>query len=300
MEEQQTSDTSVSPSQPSIPNLPGVTTILSEAWLLYKRRWKTLLGVMVIPTLIWFLIGFLGNESFFSISFGLGLVVLFLLVALVSTAWSQTALVYAIKDSEEGIGVVEAYRRGWHKILSCSWIIILQLFIVMGGILLLVVPGIVFIIWFNFSVFILVAEDLGGLNALLKSREYVRGKLTKISGYLMFIGFLYVVISLPFSMIPDRFVAGGEIGSLMPSMLLGPLTTSYLFLVYKNLKSVKGEFVFSPTRGQKAKLIIVAVLGLIISTLFVFILITLLVAQGLGTFLMFDDSFQNSQPGPSV
>ncbi len=267
------------PPQPTINSLPGATAILGQAWSLYKQRLGTFLGVMIIPMLV--LIGcvavlmeggFLGltllSSKFAAGEIGLLLVlaIVFFVAISILWAWGQTALLYAIKDSQEGIGVIEAYRRGWHKIFSYWWVTLLVLYITMGGFFLLVVPGIIFAIWFSLAIFILVAEDLKGMNALLKSREYVKGKWGSIFWRFFFIGALYLIIlfvlSLIFSFLKIPFAS--EIINFVIGLFLTPLTMTYAFLVYSNLKAVKGEIVFTPTGGQKTTFIVIGILGILI------------------------------------
>lgn len=265
--------------QQTLSALPGATAILSQAWSLYKQRLGTFLGVMIIPMLVLIGLfavlaggGFLGFTLLSSkfAAGGIGLLVLlaivFFLAIFISQTWGQTALLYAIRDSQEGIGVGEAYRRGWHKILSYWWITLLAGFITMGGFLLLIVPGIIFAVWFSLAMFILIAEDLKGMNALLKSREYVKGKWGGILWRFFFIGALSLIISLVpvliFSLLKIPF--GAEISRFVIGLFLTPLVMSYSFLVYSNIKAVKGEVVFAPTGGQKATFIIVAILGILV------------------------------------
>lgn len=249
------------PPQRTLTTLPGATAILGQAWSLYKQRLGTFLGVMIIPMLV--LIGLLvvlAGGIFLGLTLlsskfaagGIGLLIIlaivFLLAIFISQAWGQTALLYAIKDSQEGIGVVEAYRRGWHKILSYWWVSLLVGFITMGGFLLLVVPGIIFAVWFSLAVFVLIAEDLKGMNALLKSKEYVKGKWGSILWRFFFIGALSLIISLIpvliFSFLKIAFSApeisrfGAEISRFVIGLFLTPLVMAYSFLVYSNLKAV--------------------------------------------------------------
>ena len=265
-------------SQPTITTLPGATAILGQALSLYKQRLVTFLGVMIIPMVLIGVIAIFvafvagGLLTLFSLKFaagGIGLLIIlaiilglaFFLIGLITQTWGQTALLYAIKDSQEGIGVVEAYRRGWHKILSYWWVSILTGLITMGGFLLFVVPGIIFVVWFGLAPFVLIAEDLKGMNVLLKSREYVKGKWGGVFWRFFFIGALSLIVSLAvtfiFGLIPYvKYVAQYVIG-----LFLIPLMMTYGFLVYTSLKALKGEIAFAPTLGQKAKFIIVALLG---------------------------------------
>ncbi len=179
----------VPPSAQTIFSLPGATAIFGQAWTIYKQRLGTFLGVMVIPMLVMIVVlAIFAGGGFLSVSLlsskfaagGIGLLILlailFFVIVFISQAWGQTALLYAVKDSQERIGVMESYRRGWHKIFSYWWVSLLAGFIIVGGFLLLIVPGIIFGVWFSLAMFILIAEDIKGMNALLKSREYVKGK----------------------------------------------------------------------------------------------------------------------------
>ncbi len=275
-----------SPQSPMSPqttttSLPGATAILGQAWSLYKQRFGTFLGVMIIPMLALIgLLAVLAGSEFLSLTLlsseftagGIGLIIIlaivFLIAIFISQAWGQIALLYAIKDSQEGIGVVEAYRRGWHKIFSLWWVALLGGFIIMGGFLLLVVPGIIFAVWFSLAVFILIAEDLKGMDALLKSREYVKGKWGAIFWRVFFIGafigtlsfIVSLVLALVFSLLKVPF--GEEISEVISGLFLAPLSMTYMFLVYKNIKAVKGEIPFAPTGKSKKTFIAVGILGI--------------------------------------
>ena len=244
-------------SQQKISSLPGATAILGQAWSIYKRRLGTFLGIILIPILIMTLLP--SKFAAGGVGFQIVSAILFSVVIFISQAWGQIALIYAIKDSQEGIGITESYRRGWHKILSYLWVLLLAGFITFCGLLLLIVPGIIFSVWFSLAVFVLIAEDLTGINALLKSREYVKGRWGSVFWRILFIGlfslllsfvsiFIFKFLKIPFAREINQFVMG---------LILTPLVMIYSFLVYKNLKVLKGEFVFSPIRGKKANLFLV-------------------------------------------
>jgi len=260
---------------PTISSLPGAMTILGQAWAIYKQRFGTFVGIMIIPVLIT-VFSFVGGGFLFAlfsskfatgdITFLILLGVIFFSVILISQFWGVIALLYAIKDNQERIGVMESYRRGWYKILSYFWILFLGIFITLGGFFLFVVPGIIFTIWFSMAIFVLIAEDLKGMNALLKSREYVRGQWWGVFWCLFFSGILYGIVYVVLSFISTLLVnipfASDIIGFVIP-LFLGPLVTTYLFLVYGHLRALKGQFVFVPTSGQKAKFIFVGILGIL-------------------------------------
>lgn len=283
--------------QQSATSLPGATAILSQAWVLYRQKLGTFLGVMIFPILVQTGLlavlapgGFLGFSllypKFTLGAFGLQiiLVIVFFLVFSINQAWGQTALLYAIKDSKEGIGAREAYRRGWHKILSYWWVSFLTGFVVLGGFLLFVVPGIIFAVWFSMAIFVLVAEDLNGMNALLKSREYVKGKWGGVFWRLLFIAVLNVVISWVPTLIFNflKVPIGREIGGFVIGLFLTPLSITYMYIVYSKLKAVKGEVVFAPTGRQKATLIIAGILGMLVIPVLLFLTIFMIFVSSKG------------------
>jgi hypothetical protein len=266
--------------------LPGTSVILGQAWSLYKQRLGVLLGVMIVPILVWIglaVVLTVGGLSAFSLLFsrfaaaGAGLfiilAIIFFLVIFVIQAWSQLALLYAIKDSQEGIGIGEAYRRGWHKILSYWWVTLLAGFITLGGFLLLIVPGVIFATSFSLAAIVLIAEDLKGMNALLKSRAYVKGRWGEVFARFFSIGVLSLIVSLVliFIFYVLKIPFGAEISRLLIGFFLTPLIVTYSFLVYSNIKTVQGEVAFTPTGGQKATFGVIGILGvLFIPALFFF------------------------------
>lgn len=258
-----------STSQQTQASLPGVITILSQAWSLYKQRFGTFLGIMIIPTLISVGLSFVlaSNRSFdFTLIL---LTIIFSLFMFISFVWGQIALLYAIKDSQEGIGFVESYKRGAHKIFSYFWVLLLTGFITAGGFFLLIVPGIIFMVWFSLAIFVLIVEDLKGMNALLKSKEYVRGKWTAVFWRFLFIGVLSLIVSLVMGFILNFFKIpfSTEISNFIVGVFLTPLVVSYSFLVFSNLKTLKGEIVSIPTKNKKTFFIFIGISWILITVL---------------------------------
>ncbi len=262
--------------------LPGAMAIFGQAWSLYKQRLGTFLGIMMAPlffaVVFWAVLiggGVFGPKLFPSlltvgkvvslVVYALILLVVFV-VSFIFQIWGQIALIFAIKDSKEKIGIKEAYRRSWHKILSYVWVVLLFWSVLMGGFILLLVPGIIFTIWFSLAMFVLISEDLRGMNALLKSKEYVKGMWGKVFWRFFFIGIIFMAVSLVsfilFKLLNIPY--GTEISRLLVGLFFMPLMTVYSFMVYSNIRSIKGEIVLAPAKGKKAIFYVIAILGLLI------------------------------------
>lgn len=228
--------------------------LLNQAWEIYKKRFKVFLGIIALPIFVLlpivavFLILAMVFLHFDSLSIlalfvsplGVGLMLILTLVSFVGQLWSQVALLYAIKDREENIGIKESYRRGWGKITSYFWISLLSGFVIAGGTFLFFVPGLIFFVWFSLASFVLIYENKKGWQALLASKEYVKGNWWRVFWRLLFIG---TIIWLFFYLI--NVISGlvtvldiGDILFCVGYLLLIPIVTIYLVLIYESLKKI--------------------------------------------------------------
>jgi len=107
-------------------------------------------------------------------------------------------------------------------------------------------------VWFFFAQFILVKEDARGMSALLKSREYVRGEWFNVALRLL----LVWAASLLLGIIP---LAG-------PILCIAffPFVMIFHYLIYRDLREMKGDVPFSCGTGDILKWPTVALLGFVI------------------------------------
>lgn len=279
----------------SVPPPPGLvarktaSNIFKEAWSVYKAKFGTLLLIVAIPALLLYgalLLGPLleeaGGEKV-SAGTSLALSIAFLIIIIVSIVLqyiSQIALVLAIKGRAEGFGARESYARAFRIAFSYFWVSFLTGLIVLGGFVLLIIPGIIFSLQFAFAAFVLIGEGDRGIQALLKSREYVKGRLGDLFARLFALSIVVgVVVYLPIilldllkvSEIVLNFVSGG-IG-----LLATPFAVVYMYLTYENFRDTHGQITnLPPGRG---KIVGWAVWGMIAIPL---IIIGLFVIIGLG------------------
>lgn len=136
---------------------------------------------------------------------------------------------------------------------SFAWVGLLQALVVAGGILLLVIPGLVFLVWFGFAPQALLLDGKKGLDALTASRELSRGRfwtaaLYQLGGPIL-CGMIYLlVLSLAFAILVSLTqtpvdVLFGENPPLWADMLgtignifLLPMLSIYGVLAYGEMK----------------------------------------------------------------
>lgn len=233
--------------------LPPAKEILKESWKIYKDRFWTLISISIIPTLIMLVFALLiGGGMFFASSFkvnilaafGLwGILVLIFFIALIYISiWCTVAELFAIKDHKEKIGFAEAFKRARPYINPFFITGLLAGLAVFGGLILLIIPGILFMLWFSQSAYVVINENLSGTKALSRSKTYVHSRVGEIFGkyFYMFVIIILVSIvvgifdSIIFKSIGVNSEKSFGLSNIL-STLVGPLSAIYFFRVYKYL-----------------------------------------------------------------
>lgn len=231
--------------------------LFGAAWDIYKQKVLTLLGITLISVLLFILsfsvvalAGLLGKmmaglKTLLMAAGGLGSLALGLFIL----SWTSAAYFRAISVPDSG--AMESLRRTKGIVWGYLLFLFLWGFLTMGGFFLLIIPGILFMVWFAFSPFIYLEEDAGGLGALMRSREYVKGYWWPAALRLLGVWLLYTVISaIPF--------VGQVIG-----FILAPFLFIHMFVLYKDLKRVKGSALEEPSKKAKTGVVVTGLVGFI-------------------------------------
>jgi len=267
MEEPLSSAAEPLPATVSPGRLRGIGELFKDAWEIYTRRVGVLMGLyllsillLVLPTAVFILGGLAFSAALPELRLPLVVAgaLTGILVGSVILFWGLAALVYAVVD--ESLGVWAALQRGWSRIWAFAWVFSLSAFIVTGGFLLLVIPGIIFSVWFFLSQFVLAAEDERGMRALLKSKAYVQGRFFDV---LLRLAVVWVV-SVMIGMVP---VLGGLL-----SLLFVPFMMIYSWLIYDDLRPKRGSIPFTSTRSERLTWVGIGALGFLSVPLFFLLL----------------------------
>ncbi len=251
------------PAKPRRTEMMRIGELFSASWQSFKSRIWTLLGISLLGVLL-VLIAFFLMQSGMNLLMGLfgGSMLGPLLSVLVmgsfmflAVTWVAAATVYAVVD---GTGVKASLGLGLNRVWAFLWLFSLVGLIVGGGFGLLIIPGILFTVWFSFAQYVLAAEDTRGMEALLKSKEYVRGHGWGVFGRLL----LLMLIFIPISLIPI-------VGPLL-SMLLGPFTMIYYNEIYQDLREMKPDITYPVSSGQKSLWITLGIVGFLAMPVFTY------------------------------
>lgn len=154
-------------------------------------------------------------------------------------AWLNSAgLVQAYSISLSTVPTIkQLLSQGWKLTWKVFVTSALEILAIVSGLILLVIPGLIFVIWFTFTISIVVAENLSGTAALSRSKQLVKGRFWKTVGYLLFPALIIFVYSFITSAVsaaipkPSRSVF--EILFSIVTWPFGLVSLIYSFLVYR-------------------------------------------------------------------
>lgn len=178
-------------------------------------------------------------------------IVLGIILCCYALGWWLAAVMCAVVVDE--ITVKAALAGGHSYAWPYFWLMTLLGHMLVGGTLLFFIPGIVFYVWFFFAQYLLVAENVRGMDALLLSRAYVRGHGWGICGRLLLLSLLLWVVTLLLGFIPI-------IGPLL-ALLLWPFALLIPKALYLELRALNPAPPREFSRSVKAAWLILGTLG---------------------------------------
>lgn len=236
--------------------LTDIGDLFNESWQLFQRRFATLIGLYLLTMAAFMLpLGVtFGLAVLSGMAKGGGAFALTVVVGLVAGLYlgfrCLAAFLHAVIDDQ--LGFADALEKGSEIILPLIWVGTLSGFIIAGGFFLFIIPGVIFMVWFFFAQFILVKEDVHGMNALLKSREYVSGEWFNVALRLLLIWALSTLV--------------GAIPLAGPVLCIAffPYVMIFHYLIYRDLREIKGDVPFACGMSDKLKWPGVALAGFVI------------------------------------
>ncbi len=244
------------------PRFEPMTTgvLLDRAFRLYTANFALMLGIAAAASVPFYLI-MLGLEATIagdlpsrsgSFSMLLFQIVFMLLWASIAFPIASGATTYAISERYLGneVTIGEAMRRGLSHFWPLSIAQITATIRVMFGFLLLIVPGILWMLSYALIVPVILIEGQRALPSLRRSRDLVKGYRGKVFCILLFVNLLQVILTAGVGMIGgmlfDGESAGGAILSSalnnLSSIVITPLGIIAAILLYYDMRIRKEGF----------------------------------------------------------
>ena len=235
------------PAQVTASKLPSIGELFSQSWTLYKSSWKLLVWLILLPILVTIavvvIIGII-IATILAVSNGQitpdripllippALVAVIILVII--NSMGQIALIKAISMGGQA-RVKELVSMSWALMGRYILLSLLSGLVMLLGLILLIIPGIIFMVWYMFSTYILVTENVGGVAALKKSKSYVKGKFWGVLGRVGILTLVVLVISWLASLSDNQAIT--IIFQLLSTFIIAPLASIYTFKLYQGAKA---------------------------------------------------------------
>lgn len=168
--------------------------------------------------------------------------------AIVLIPLCTAALVHNISGSYlgENLTAGQSYARAAPRLLGLLGTQILVTFTILLGLLLLIVPGVIFSLWFLVCIPVVILEELSGSTAMGRSRELMRGNLNKGFLIALSIGILGMIINFALGLltgfIPWPHPAFHVFISTILAAVVLPIQTAPWILLYYDLRIRKEAF----------------------------------------------------------
>lgn len=250
-------------------------TLLKEAWNIYTKKFK-LFVFLSLPSLV--LVAIFFAMLVLPPGVSVLLAVPWVAAIWIVNLWLGMSFLYGVVEQNPSVSAKEILRKGWRRFFSYSWVTILLTVIVMGGYFLLIIPGIMLGVWFLFAMFALAVEDTRGLDALLRSKQLVKGLWWQVVWRHVFFALIFLVpifivfgvlgvgLGIAFVEKVEQFQEWMDIFQivLMPLQWIGgAFGMAFLYVLFEDLKRVKGNPPYADHIESKGKYIALGIFGVV-------------------------------------
>ncbi len=214
--------------------------LLKAAFDSYKKNFKTVAALSAVAVAPW-LVFWLGTpdnqaDDLSGLTF---LTSIALLVYIVASIIVTIALYYLADDKHPDKSVSGLLKLSLSKFIPILWISILVGLATIGGLILLIIPGIIFAIWFSLTTQAVLFEDKRGVQALKQSREYVRGRWWAVFGRIILLILVMILAAIIVAAIASILSAivgprADALNDLVSIFILTPIVTMFSYHLYRS------------------------------------------------------------------
>lgn len=225
----------------------GPLTLLRDTSALMQAHTGLFIGIYVIPTILAIAAGlFLGDENnpgqlfskMVSENARAPIAGVLSVVILLADILAALASLYAIMHVK-GADIRSSYRYALAHFWPLVWIGILSGIVIVLGFFLLIIPGIIFMVWFAFGQYLFVDKGTRGVDALKVSRALVKGRWWEVFGRQVLISacviLTYALIGALSALTPRSDVVFDVLSNCL-NAVVAPFAMIYMYGVYTDLR----------------------------------------------------------------
>lgn len=149
-----------------------------------------------------------------------------------------------VKNNYQG-NELEIFKETRKYFWDYFWLSILTAILIILWTLLLIIPGIIFSVFYSFAVYVFFFENIKGMAAIRKSLNLVKGYWWPVFGRFIVIGIALwiftVIISIPLYFTNDKsyFYSFWSFIIQIINFLVGPISLLYFYQIYQDLSRIK-------------------------------------------------------------
>lgn len=232
-----------------------INDIVIKGWGIYKNnlmKFLKPLGIIILPYIVFFLINYIVTQVNSILTALLTLIVV--LICIFVWLWM---IIYMTKLSDallknETINEKQLFSDSMKRIASFFWTEFLVGLITLGGILLFIIPGIFWAIWYSYAPYanILEKTDLRGMKALDASKKLVKRRAWDVYGRSLFpaiyaqlaiylIGLIVFILVYAISQKLELGMTIAYVIAMIASFMIIPLVNLFSVILYNNLKETR-------------------------------------------------------------
>lgn len=244
--------------------------LINEAISDYRQNWKKFVCLLIVPMII----SFIGStvsfvlQLFFNDTTKLGMPVSILVVVLGLIWVIFFAFIYFhayiaeflfLKDLSAEVSLknlADWYKKARPYILRIAVISIAFTILAVLGFIALVIPGVMFCVFYAFTIYAVIFEDLAIKAAFKRSKELVSGYFWPVFGrfvaggllaylvYIVIAGIYYAIVYLLANVVKiplseNVITLIYDFISVISSLVIGPVSLIYTYKIYRSLREVK-------------------------------------------------------------
>jgi len=242
--------------------------LYKRSWELYKKKLSTLATLMAIPFVVSVILTLVTQHAaqpatttmtgnpFKSVNFAavgaaaLIVIVIFILVSV----WIQIATIQIIDSPDNHPSLPQLLSKSAGLVLPLLLVGLLAGLVIVGGLILFIVPGIIFGLWYTFVTYALVLDGQHGRAALKASKALVKGRIGKVFGRLFVFGLVIfgieIVVGIVVLILPA--VARNIVTDGYSDFFVTPLAAIFSYYLYRDLQ---GKLQTAPAVGVTAPVV---------------------------------------------
>ena len=158
---------------------------------------------------------------------------------------ASMAIAYVVKSKIDGktVSVGEALKKSLSKWSAAIGANLLAYIFLLGLALLLIIPGIIYYVYWSFVVYVVILQDKSGKSALDYSKTIVKGRWWKVAGYSLVFSLLSLIVGIItgalYLLLPGNFLTNMVTGTFID--VVSSFFTVVFIIFFINFDSTKKE-----------------------------------------------------------